>query len=70
MLQFILSIVVAGVLLASAEGAGKATRSLANRLFGESGPSSTNVGATIRVSPSVSLELRSSKRFLPGLVLR
>jgi predicted PurR-regulated permease PerM len=48
-LQFVLSIVVAGVLLASAEGAGKATRSLANRLFGVRGPEFHKlIGATIR----------------------
>jgi len=47
-LQFVLSIVVAGVLLASAEGAGKATRSLANRLFGVRGPEFHKlIGATI-----------------------
>ena len=48
-LQFVLSILVAGVLLANAEGAGKATRSLANRLFGERGPEFHKlIGATIR----------------------
>lgn len=48
-LQFVLSIVVAGVLLASSEGAGKATRSFANRLFDERGPEFHKlIGATIR----------------------
>ncbi len=48
-LQFILSIVISGVLLANAEGALKATRSLANRLFGERGPEFHKlIGATIR----------------------
>ena len=48
-LQFVLSIVVAGVLLANADGAGKATRSLANRLFGDRGPEFHKlIGATIR----------------------
>jgi predicted PurR-regulated permease PerM len=48
-LQFILSIVVGGVLLASAEGTGKAIRLLANRLFGERGPEFHKlIGATIR----------------------
>ena len=37
-LQFVLSIIVAGVLLANAAGCAKATRSLANRLFGDQGP--------------------------------
>jgi predicted PurR-regulated permease PerM len=37
-LQFVLSIVVAGVLLANASGCGTVTRSLAHRLFGDRGP--------------------------------
>jgi predicted PurR-regulated permease PerM len=37
-LQFLLSILVSGVLLANVEGGSKMTLSLANRLFGEKGP--------------------------------
>jgi len=37
-LQFVLSIVVAGALLANARAASEAARALANRLFGEKGP--------------------------------
>ncbi len=48
-LQFVLSILVSGILLAKAEDAGKATRSVANRLFGENGPEFHKLmGATIR----------------------
>ena len=48
-LQFVLSIIVAGVLLANAEGAGKATRLLANRIFRDRGPEFHKlIGATIR----------------------
>jgi predicted PurR-regulated permease PerM len=49
LLQFLLSIVVAGVLLANAAAAAAVTRSLAIRLFGEQGPEYQKlVGATIR----------------------
>lgn len=48
-LQFILSIIVAGALLANASGAAAMTRSLANRLFGSQGPEFEELaGATIR----------------------
>jgi len=48
-LQLLLSIVVAGVLLANAQAAYELTRSLANRLFGEKGPEFQElVGSTIR----------------------
>jgi predicted PurR-regulated permease PerM len=48
-LQLLLSIVVAGVLLANAEAAYEVTCSLASRLFGEKGPEFQQlVGATIR----------------------
>ena len=48
-LQFVLSILVAGVLLAKAEGAAKATRSVASRLFGDRGPEFHKlIAATIR----------------------
>ena len=48
-LQFLLSILVAGILLANAKAADEVTRSLACRLFGEKGPEFQQlVGATIR----------------------
>jgi predicted PurR-regulated permease PerM len=48
-LQSLLSILVAGVLLANAEAAYEVTRSLANRLFGERGQEFQQlIGATIR----------------------
>jgi predicted PurR-regulated permease PerM len=48
-LQFILSILVSGLLLANAQAASEVTRSLANRLFGDKGPEFQElVGSTIR----------------------
>ncbi len=48
-LQFLLAILVAGGLLANAEGAATITRSLANRLFDEKGPEYQDlVGSTVR----------------------
>jgi len=48
-LQFVLSILLAGVLLAKAQAAAAASRSLANRLFGERGAEFEElVGSTIR----------------------
>jgi len=48
-LQFVLSIVISGILLAKAETTLTATRALANRLFGERGPEFHKlIGATIR----------------------
>jgi predicted PurR-regulated permease PerM len=48
-LQFFLSVLVSGVLLANARAAADVTRSLANRLFGDRGPEFEQlVGATIR----------------------
>jgi predicted PurR-regulated permease PerM len=48
-LQFILSILVSGLLLANAQAAYEVTRSLANRLFGDKGPEFQElVGSTIR----------------------
>ena len=48
-LQFALSIVIAGLILANAKAAGGPTRSLANRIFGERGPEFERlVGSTIR----------------------
>ena len=47
--EFILSILVAGALLANASGGAAVTRSLANRLFGEKGPEFQELaGSTIR----------------------
>jgi predicted PurR-regulated permease PerM len=48
-LQFMLSILVSGLLLANAQAAYEVTRSLANRLFGDKGPEFQQlVGSTIR----------------------
>jgi|SRR5215471_1241981 len=48
-LQWVLSIIVAGVLLGNAAGGAKIARSLANRLFGEKGPEFEQLaGSTIR----------------------
>jgi len=48
-LQFVLSILVAGVLLAKASGCATVTRSLSNRLFGDRGPEFEDLaGSTIR----------------------
>jgi len=48
-LQFVLSIIVAGVILANAQSAYEAVRALANRLFGDKGPEFQElVGSTIR----------------------
>ena len=48
-LQFVLSIVVAGVLLANSSGSANVSRSLSNRLFGIQGPEFEELaGATIR----------------------
>jgi predicted PurR-regulated permease PerM len=48
-LQFFLSILVSGALLANSQAAAEVTRLLANRLFGDRGPEYQNlVGATIR----------------------
>jgi predicted PurR-regulated permease PerM len=48
-LQFALSIIVAGALLANSRGAAGAAHSLANRIFGEKGPEFEQlVGSTIR----------------------
>lgn len=48
-LQFVLSILVAGALLANAHSGAEATRALSNRLFGDKGPEFEQlVGSTIR----------------------
>jgi predicted PurR-regulated permease PerM len=49
LLQFFVAVLLSGVLLANADGAAKATRSLMNRLFGEQGPEFQQlIGATVR----------------------
>ena len=49
LLQFLLSIVVAGLLLANAQAASEVTHSLCNRFFGDKGPEVQQlIGATIR----------------------
>lgn len=49
LVQFLLAVLLSGVLLANAEGAAKATRSLMNRLFGEQGPEFQQlIGSTVR----------------------
>jgi predicted PurR-regulated permease PerM len=48
-LQFLLSILLSGLLLGNAEAAAKAARALSNRLFGEQGPEFQQlIGATVR----------------------
>ena len=47
--QFLLSVLLAGVLLGNAEGAARATSLLCNRLFGDEGPEFQRlIGATVR----------------------
>jgi predicted PurR-regulated permease PerM len=49
LVQFLLSVIVSGVLLLNADSAARATRSLMNRLFGEQGPEFQQlIGATVR----------------------
>jgi predicted PurR-regulated permease PerM len=48
-LQFALSLIIGGVLLANSQGAADAARSLANRIFGDKGPEFEQlVGSTVR----------------------
>ena len=48
-LQFALSLIIGGVLLANSQGAAGAARSLANRIFGDKGPEFEQlVGSTVR----------------------
>jgi predicted PurR-regulated permease PerM len=67
-LQFMLSILVAGVLLANASGCAIVTHSLANRLFDDQGPEFEDLaGSTIRsVTNGISV-LQSSSLFSPLL---
>jgi predicted PurR-regulated permease PerM len=68
MLQFLLSILVAGALLAKAEAAYKVTCLLANRLFGERGPEFQQLmGATIRSVTTGILGVAFIQSVLAGL---
>jgi predicted PurR-regulated permease PerM len=67
-LQFVLSIVVAGVLLANAQAAYEVTCSLANRIFGEKGPEVQQlIGATIRSVTTGILGVALIQSLLAGL---
>lgn len=67
-LQFALSIVVAGVLLANAKAAYEVTRALCNQLFGEKGPELQQlIGATIRSVTSGILGVALIQSVLAGL---
>jgi predicted PurR-regulated permease PerM len=67
-LQFVLSIIVSGVLLATAQGGEKVARSLANRLFGDKGPEFENLaGATIRSVTMGILGVAVIQSFFAGL---
>lgn len=68
LLQFALSIVVAGVLLANAQAAYEVTCSLANRIFGEKGPEVQQViGSTIRSVTTGILGVALIQSLLAGL---
>jgi predicted PurR-regulated permease PerM len=67
-LQFVLSIVVAGVLLANGESAYEVTCSLCKRLFGDKGPEFQQlIGATIRSVTSGILGVALIQSVLAGL---
>jgi len=67
-LQFALSIIVAGVLLANAQGAYRVTSSLCNRLFGAAGSEFQQlIGATIRSVTSGILGVALIQSILAGL---
>jgi len=67
-LQFVLSIIVSGVLLATAQGGAKVARSLANRLFGDKGPEFEELaGATIRSVTTGILGVAVIQSFFAGL---
>ena len=67
-LQFVLSILVAGVLLANASGCAEVSRSLANRLFGPRGPEFEELaGSTIRSVTNGILGVAVIQSFLAGL---
>ena len=67
-LQFVLSILVAGVLLAKASGCATVTHSLANRLFGDQGPEFEDLaGSTIRSVTNGILGVAVIQSILAGL---
>jgi len=67
-LQFVLSILVAGVLLANASGCAIVTRSLSNRLFGDRGPEFEDLaGSTIRSVTNGILGVAVIQSILAGL---
>jgi len=67
-LQFVLSILVAGALLANASGCATATRSLTNRLFGDRGPEFEDLaGSTIRSVTNGILGVAVVQTVLAGL---
>ena len=67
-LQFVLSILVAGVLLAKASGCATVSHSLANRLFGDRGPEFEDLaGSTIRSVTNGILGVAVIQTFLAGL---
>jgi predicted PurR-regulated permease PerM len=67
-LQFVLSILVAGVMLANASGCGKISRSLAERLFGSQGPEFEDLaGSTIRSVTNGILGVAIIQSVLAGL---
>jgi predicted PurR-regulated permease PerM len=66
--QFVLSILVAGVLLANASGCATVTRSLANRLFGDRGPEFEDLAeSTIRSVTNGILGVAVIQSVLAGL---
>jgi predicted PurR-regulated permease PerM len=67
-LQFALSIVVAGVLLANSRGSSEASHSLANRIFGDKGPEYEQLaGSTIRSVTTGILGVALIQSVLAGL---
>ncbi|MBV8114604.1 MAG: AI-2E family transporter [Silvibacterium sp.] len=67
-LQFLLSIIVSGVLLAKASGGAAVARSLANRLFGDQGPELQELaGATIRSVVNGIIGVAAIQTFAAGL---
>ncbi|WP_263366371.1 AI-2E family transporter [Edaphobacter bradus] len=67
-LQFVLSILLAGVLLAKASGCAKVSRSLTNRLFGDQGPEYEELAAsTIRSVTNGILGVALIQTVLAGL---
>lgn len=68
MLQFVLSVVVSGILLANAEAAYRLTCSVCNRFFGKKGPAIQQlIGATIRSVTSGIVGVAFIQSILAGL---